>query len=225
MVNIDLKEKQYDSFAGDFKDVDEQFPDVTRPFIYKMIDNSLFLGSKLLDLGCGYGRDLVYFQGLGCEVYGVDISSEMIKLAKERAPKAFLSIGSFEKLPYPDNHFDFVFSRYAIQHSHKTEEVFREIHRILKKNGVLVFLVTHPIRHYFEKKVKDYWAVEDISSVILNGKLTVEEPSHIFSEYFSPFLLSHFNLEEFHEKHDPAAKNFEGFGRYPRILLMRYKKK
>lgn len=218
-------ERQYDDFAREFQEADEQFPDVTRPFVYNSIDYSRLKTARLLDLGCGYGKDLEYFKKQGSEVYGIDISSEMIKLARERVPCAHLARGSFDNLPYPENHFDFIFSRYALQHSHNLEGTFKEAHRVLRQGGDLVFLVTHPMRHYFEKQTKDYWVQEEIASVILDGKLTVEEPSHIFSEYLSPFMLSHFTLEAFHEKHDPAARTFEGFGNYPHILILNYRKK
>ena len=81
------------------------------------------------------------------------------------------------------------------------------------------------MRHYFEKRTKDYWTQEDITSVILDGKLTVHEPSHTLSEYLNPQLLQRFELKAFEEKLDPAAKKFEGFGEYPRVLLMKYNKK
>lgn len=223
--NQSSDEKQYDRFAREFKDADEQFPDVTRPLIYDLLEKSRLSKSRLLDIGCGYGKDLEHFYRQGCEVYGIDISSEMLKLARERVPQAQLDQSSFENLPYEKGYFDFVFSRYAIQHSHNVEGVLKETHRVLKSGGDLVFLVTHPMRHYFEKKTKDYWVQEDIPSVILDGKLTVCEPSHILSEYLSPFMLSNFTLEEFQEKHDPAARTFEGFGDYPRVMVMRYKKK
>ncbi len=226
-INIENpREKQYDDLAREFQKADENFPDVTRPFIYSLIDHSKLPNSKLLDLGCGYGKDLEYFQEQGAEVYGVDISSEMITLSIGRVPKATLTRTSFDNLPYPDNFFDFVFSRYAIQHSHDIASAFKEVRRVLKKHtGELVFLVTHPIRHYFEKNTKDYWLQEEVSSVILDGEVTVEEPSHILSEYLSPYLLSNFTLEEFHEKEDPAARRFEGFGNYPRALVIKYRKK
>src|SRR3989344_1230432 len=203
-------EKQYDCFAREFQNADEQFPDITRPLIYDLLDQKMLPKARLLDIGCGYGKDLAHFNKQGCETYGIDISSEMLKLAREIVPQAHLDQGSFENLPYKDNYFDFVFSRYAIQHSHNVEGVLKETHRVLKEGGDLVFLVTHPMRHYFEKKTKDYWVQEDIPSVILGGKLTVCEPSHILSEYLSPFTLSNFTLEEFQEKHDPAARTFEG---------------
>ena len=187
-------EKQYDGFARDFKTADEQFPDITRPLFYSLIDHNGLKLARLLDMGCGYGKDLDYFQKQGSEVYGIDISYEMIKLAQERVPQANLANGSFDSLPYPNNHFDFVFSRYALQHSHNLEGAFKETHRVLRQGGDLVFLVTHPMRHYFEKTTKDYWMQEDIFSVILDGKLTVEEPSHIMSEYLSPFMLSNLTL-------------------------------
>lgn len=217
--------KQYDGFARLFEEADLTFPDSTRPEIYELMEKEQLSGKRLLDLGCGYGKDLAYFANLGSEVYGIDASNEMLKLARKRVPQSKLKLGKFENLPYPNNHFDYIFSRYAIQHSANTEAVFRESARVLKSLGELVFLVTHPIRNYLEKDTKNYWQAENILSPILNGQLTVTEPSHTLTEYLSPFLLSNFNLLDFREKGDPAAKKFDGFGEYPRILILKYQKK
>lgn len=216
---------QYDSFAREFRDADESFPDVTRPDIYELIDGSRQPKRKLLDLGCGYGRDLAYFNEKGFETCGIDVSGLMLSLARERVPEDSLALGNFEDLPYESDTFDVVFSRYAIQHSPNTSAVFKEAHRVLRKDGELVFLVTHPMRNYFEKEHKDYWLQEDIPSEILDGKLIVHEPSHTLTEYLSLFLLCNFTLEAFVEKPDPAAKRFEQFGMYPRVLILKYKKK
>ncbi len=81
------------------------------------------------------------------------------------------------------------------------------------------------MRQYIEKQTRDYWKQENVASEILGGKLVVREPSHTLTDYLSPFLLSYFDLEVFLEKEDPAAKKFKGFEKYPRILLVKYRKK
>jgi ubiquinone/menaquinone biosynthesis C-methylase UbiE len=55
-------------------------------------------GKKILDLGYGPGRDAICFQNKGFDVTCVDISTEMIKLCKEKGLKAFVM--DFENLDF-----------------------------------------------------------------------------------------------------------------------------
>lgn len=99
---------------------------------------------KVLDLGCGTGRHLVYLAKKGFEVYGIDIAEEGIKQAKQwlKSEKlnANLKIGSiYKRLPYEDGFFDAVISTYTIHHQ-KIENIrktIREIERILKPGGLI----------------------------------------------------------------------------------------
>jgi len=68
---------------------------------------------RVLDLGCGSGRHVVYLVKCGFDVYGIDIAEAGIKLTKEwlteEKLKANLKVGNiYEKLPYKDNFFDAV---------------------------------------------------------------------------------------------------------------------
>ena len=47
-------EKQYDCFAREFQNADEQFPDITRPLIYDLLDQKMLPKARLLDIVCGY---------------------------------------------------------------------------------------------------------------------------------------------------------------------------
>jgi protein-L-isoaspartate(D-aspartate) O-methyltransferase len=67
-------------------------------------------GDKILDIGCGKGFQLYELTQLqpGVDVYGVDISTYAIENAKEEL-KDRLQVANASNLPFPDNHFDFVF--------------------------------------------------------------------------------------------------------------------
>ncbi len=97
--------------------------------------------ARILDLGCGTGRNSNYLAQKGVEVYGLEISDTAIELAKKRAGELGLdnvhylkkSIG--EKYPFADNFFDFVFD---ITSSNSLNEEERKIYlsevaRVLKK--------------------------------------------------------------------------------------------
>ena len=103
---------------------------------------------KILDLGCGSGRHVVYFAKRGFDVYGIDIAKEGIKITKDWLGKeklqANLKIGSiYKKLPYQDNFFDAVISTNTIHHAkiRNIRKAIREIERILKSKGLIFITV------------------------------------------------------------------------------------
>jgi ubiquinone/menaquinone biosynthesis C-methylase UbiE len=103
---------------------------------------------KVLDLGCGTGRHVVYLAKNGFKVYGFDIAEEGIKIAKEWLKKeklqADLRVGSiYKKLPYRDNLFDAVISTNTIHHE-KIENIRKaigEIERVLRPRGLIFITV------------------------------------------------------------------------------------
>lgn len=126
---------------------DYKYYDVMKPHedIDKIIKIFKEKGVKrILDLGCGIGRNLLCLAQQGFEVYGIDMSEEGIKFTKEslkkRGLKANLRIGNiFEKLPYPDNFFDAVVSVQVLQHGslNQIRKAIAEIERVLKPKDLL----------------------------------------------------------------------------------------
>lgn len=95
---------------------------------------------KVLDLGCGFGRELAVFVEKGYDTYGIDGSKELLKLAKKRAPKAKTKLMDLKNaLPYEDTFLDGVWARNSLHHLEPNElsNAFLEIKRILKPNGIL----------------------------------------------------------------------------------------
>jgi SAM-dependent methyltransferase len=97
-----------------------------------------------LEIGCGPGRLMRPLAKHFGEIHGVDVSDEMIKLAKERLadiPNAFPQHGAGNDLAqFPDGKFDFVYSYAVFQHIPSRDVVFnylREAWRVLKDGGVL----------------------------------------------------------------------------------------
>ena len=96
---------------------------------------------RLLNIGCAHGPDFVPFAS-GFELYGLDYSSEMIRLAREHAAKknfqADMVIADAAYLPYAARTFDWVISVATYHHLRYPQErraAFHELFRVLKPGG------------------------------------------------------------------------------------------
>ena len=102
---------------------------------------------KVLDLGCGSGRHLVYFAKLGYDVYGIDVSPEAIKLSRKwlehEGLKAELHCQDMKQLPWPENFFDAVFSVQVIEHNdlEHIREIIHEVNRVIQIGGYFFAIV------------------------------------------------------------------------------------
>jgi SAM-dependent methyltransferase len=107
-------------------------------------------GRRIVDFGCGSGANSVLLAGRGAEVWGVDISEDLIRLAERRlavnrrAGGARFVVGSAHDLPFPDGSVDVVFG-IAILHHLDLALVSREVHRVLRPGGRAIF--QEPVRN------------------------------------------------------------------------------
>lgn len=93
----------------------------------------------ILDLGCGSGNILVQLINQKRELYGVDLSENMIAVAKERLKdNATLEIADAKDLPFEDNKFDYIICNASFHHYPYPMETLLEMNRVLKQNGVII---------------------------------------------------------------------------------------
>uniref|UniRef100_A0A672S1T4 phosphoethanolamine N-methyltransferase n=2 Tax=Sinocyclocheilus grahami TaxID=75366 RepID=A0A672S1T4_SINGR len=105
---------------------------------------NLTAGQKVLDVGCGIGGgDFYMAKTFEVEVLGMDLSSNMVEIAMERAVKEKLPLVQFEvsdatKRTFPDSTFDVVYSRDTILHIRDKLDLFRKFYSWLKPGGKLL---------------------------------------------------------------------------------------
>ena len=98
-------------------------------------------GDRVLDLGCGNGRTLVWNAASDAKLVGVDVSPFV---APEAAERADLVLGDLRRLPFRDGQFTKAWALDVFEHLSPTalDDVLAEIHRVLEDNGRL-FVYTH----------------------------------------------------------------------------------
>jgi len=107
-------------------------------------------GKDILEVGCGGGQNTIVLAKWGARAVGLDISEEQIKyarrLAKDNKAKVLFYVGKMEDLSiFKDGRFDIIISSCAIGYSENPRKVFHEVFKALKRNGLFVFCVVHPV--------------------------------------------------------------------------------
>jgi SAM-dependent methyltransferase len=104
-------------------------------------------GLKVLEIGCGLGTDGAQFALAGADYTGIDLTEAAIGLARRRFALFDLS-GTFhtadaEKLDFPDQSFDLVYSHGVLHHTPDTPAAVAEIHRVLRPGGRAIVMLYH----------------------------------------------------------------------------------
>lgn len=111
---------------------------------------------RILESGCGTGRWMAFFERLGHRAYGVDDSPGPLRVAHRHRPSMRLARGDAVQSPFLDQSFDVVFSSYVAEHFEDGPiALLREIHRILKPNGLLLLIVPYnsPFRRWVTNRL------------------------------------------------------------------------
>ncbi|EJX7439802.1 class I SAM-dependent methyltransferase, partial [Escherichia coli] len=128
-------------------------------------------GASVLDMGCGAGHaSFVAAQNVST-VVAYDLSAHMLDVVAQAAEVRQLKNittrqGYAESLPFADNAFDIVISRYSAHHWHDVGAALREVNRILKPGGRMIVMDVmspgHPVRDIWLQTVE---ALRDTSHV------------------------------------------------------------
>ena len=121
-------------------------------------------GGWLLDIGCGNGAFLKWHKEHGWDVYGIEVNKEAVKLCKEKSVEVFE--GELIDAGFVNETFDAITLIQALEHLPNPSSILKEIHRILKRDGLV--LIGVPNFGCFDRK-------------LYNSKwLPLEVPRHLY---------------------------------------------
>jgi demethylmenaquinone methyltransferase/2-methoxy-6-polyprenyl-1,4-benzoquinol methylase len=124
-----------------------------------LIRAALKPGMEVVDVGVGTGlvaRQAAVVVGDPTKITGVDPSPGMLQNAKVPEGVKLVS-GSAERIPFPDNSFDFLSMGYALRHISDLSVAFAEFHRVLKPGGrVCILEITCPEKPLQKAMLKVY---------------------------------------------------------------------
>ena len=160
---------------------------------------------KILDLGCGTGRNLVSLSKEGFDTVGFDCSTTALELTRqwleEEDLEAELNLGKMEEpFPYLDGSFDAIISVQVIHHNLMVDilATVSEIERVLKTGGFL--FVTVPILGSKPENPKDDWKLDWIEPGTYIPQCGPESgiPHHYFTEEELCEVFRNFEILEMH---------------------------
>jgi ubiquinone/menaquinone biosynthesis C-methylase UbiE len=129
---IDFYNKNIDEYFQKTMDLQDKF------WLGKFI-SGLPQNSKVLDIGCAFGRDTKFFTDNSFDTIGIDLSENMIEKAKDFSPSSKFYVMDMQNLDFDNQSFDGVWCSAALLHLNKNDGItaLKEIKRVLKKDGFL----------------------------------------------------------------------------------------
>ena len=160
---------------------------------------------KILDLGSGtsfISKELLKNLN-NCEIYEIDLSLEMLNNFQENPATIFKICGDIENLPFAESSFDAIISSFSLQWIENYEKLFKNLHKILKLQGILAFSI--PDNYSFEELKDSPFLInkmpesQALSNILINNQFT--KKTLINEKIYEEFL----NLVE-------ALKSFKKIG-------------
>lgn len=172
---------------GDLYELEEKhWWHIAKRALCKKLIKNYFRRGKILDVGCGTGKNVEYFSDLG-PVWGIDNSNEALSFCVNYRHLKNIKKGDAAKSGFKNNYFDLVYMLDVLEHTDDRKSL-GEMHRILKKNGLL--LITVPAYHWMWSKWDDQlhhkrrYTSKNLYTTLNNNGFKVLKIS-----YFNSFLV------------------------------------
>jgi len=157
--------------------IQEQFGQIDIYVFDQILRGNITGGMRVLDAGCGYGRNLVHLLREGCEVFAMDTDAGGVEHVRKLSaslgrelPADNFRVGAIEKMPFADGLADVVLCN-SVLHFARDEDHFRAmldgLWRVLKPGGMLFCRLGSRIGMDFEPVGENLFIVGDGSKWFL----------------------------------------------------------
>lgn len=151
--------------------IQEQFGQIDIYVFDQILRGNIAPGMRVLDAGCGYGRNLVYLLRQKCEIFALDADADGVEHVRQLSaslgsglPAENFQVGSIEHMPFPDGLADVVICN-AVLHFARNERHFRamvaDLWRVLRPGGMLFCRLGSRIGMDFERAHGDLFIIGD----------------------------------------------------------------
>lgn len=160
--------------------------------VFKRFQGFLSKG-KILDIGCGPGRDAHFFVNSGYEYIGIDFSKELIKVARDKNPEVDFQIMDMNNLKFPEDSFDGFWAVASLLHipKDKINIPLVEIYRILKPRGIGCVVIKEGSG---EEIIKDrffaFYSKDEFSKILENNGFEILACNRDLRDYDPPKNLT-----------------------------------
>jgi len=207
-----------------FEEVDKRFVasspfyEGERPF-QRLIPFERLRGKRLLEIGCGLGLHSQLLIEAGANLTSIDLTPRAANLTRQRLILKQLNhdvrVMDAENMAFDDSEFDFVWSWGVIHHSAETDQIVREVFRVLKPGGEFRCMVYH------RRSINAYG---HLAKGFLSGKfLKGMSAQDIFNHYSDGYLARFYSIKEFNgllERNGFNVKHVQILGQKSELIPM-----
>ena len=205
----------YAAWAGSYDNPDNLIIALEEPEVRRLLEG--LPAGRALDAACGTGRHTRHLVELGHAVTGVDITTEMLAVARTAVPEATFDEGDLTALPYDDDTFDVIVSGLAIAHVADLDRAVGELGRVLAPGGHVVLSALHPFQ-----ALLGWHAPFDAAD---GGRRFVREHPHTHADYLNAFRAAGLTVDACTEPAltpDSVAAKRRMFRHVPEAALAAY---
>jgi SAM-dependent methyltransferase len=157
--------------------VQEQFGQIDIYVFDQILRGNIASGMRVLDAGCGYGRNLVHLLREGCEIFAIDANTDGVEhvralaaqLAPDLPPTNF-RVGQLDQIDLPDNFADVVICSSVLHFARDDAHflaIIEELWRVLRPGGLLFCRLGSRIGMEFERLRGNIFRINDGSEWFL----------------------------------------------------------
>lgn len=156
--------------AAEFNTLGPRQEDIKRAFSYIKKENA-----KVLEIGCGNGRDAKEIIKYTYNYLGIDASTEMVKIARKNVPGGKFKIADIETCKFPCN-IDIIFAFASLLHSNKiaVNNILKKSYKTLNKSGIFYISLKYGAYQKvtkiekFGKRTYYFYLPRDIKKLVKN---------------------------------------------------------